>query len=114
MRSRKPSDAWVRFSGPGPYITPDIDDVGFMSISIKLMGVPGTETDGGRRNLLVDMFGVSHAHVCHSGCESRMRSCRIESFKNAQIFYFLNFHRPARRSIIIMQALLIKTQSSPS
>ena len=26
---------WVRFSGPGPYITPDIDDVGFMSISIK-------------------------------------------------------------------------------
>ena len=33
--------AWVRFSGPGPYITPDIDDVGFMSISIKLLGVPG-------------------------------------------------------------------------
>src|SRR5579863_7878303 len=33
--------AWVRFSGPGPYITPDIDDVGFMSISIKLMKVPG-------------------------------------------------------------------------
>ena len=33
--------AWVRFSGPGPYITPDIDDVGFMSISIKLMDVPG-------------------------------------------------------------------------
>src|SRR6185503_6941129 len=30
--------AWVRFSGPGPYVTPDIDDVGFMSISIKLMG----------------------------------------------------------------------------
>src|SRR5205807_8003551 len=25
--------AWVRFSGPGPYITHDIDDVGFMSIS---------------------------------------------------------------------------------
>ena len=33
--------AWVRFSGPGPYITPDIDDVGFMSISVKLMDVPG-------------------------------------------------------------------------
>ena len=32
---------WVRFSGPGPYITPDIDDVGFMSISIKLLGVDG-------------------------------------------------------------------------
>jgi hypothetical protein len=35
--------AWVRFSGPGPYITPDIDDVGFMSIGIKLMGVPGAK-----------------------------------------------------------------------
>src|SRR5262249_61294674 len=33
--------ACVRFSGPGPFVTPDIDDVGFMSISIKLMGVPG-------------------------------------------------------------------------
>jgi len=34
---------WVRFSGPGPYITPDIDDVGFMSMSMKLMDVPGTK-----------------------------------------------------------------------
>src|SRR5260221_5569450 len=33
---------WVRFSGPGPYITPDIDDVGFMSISITLIVVPGS------------------------------------------------------------------------
>src|SRR3954451_4595134 len=33
--------AWVRFSGPGPYVTPDIDDVGFMSMSIKIMGVTG-------------------------------------------------------------------------
>ena len=41
MHSRGLSPAWVRFSGPGPYITPDIEDVGFMSISIKLMGVPG-------------------------------------------------------------------------
>ena len=41
--------AWVRFSGPGPYVTPDIDDVGFMSISIKLMGVPGPKLDGRRR-----------------------------------------------------------------
>jgi len=41
MPSRKRSVAGSRFSGPGPYITPDIDDVGFMSISIKLLGVPG-------------------------------------------------------------------------
>ena len=33
--------AWVRFSGPGPDRPRDIDDVGFVSCSIKLMGVPG-------------------------------------------------------------------------
>ena len=44
--------AWVRFSGPGPYITPDIHDVGFMSISIKLMGVPGVKLHGARRSSL--------------------------------------------------------------
>ena len=49
---------WVRFSGPGPYITPDIDDVGFMSISIKLMGVPGPKLMDEEKHTL-DMFGVS-------------------------------------------------------
>ena len=33
--------AWVRFSGPGPDLPRDIDDVGFVSCSIKLMGVEG-------------------------------------------------------------------------
>jgi len=33
--------AWVRFSGPGRDSPPDIDDVGFVSIGIKMMGVPG-------------------------------------------------------------------------
>ena len=50
--------AWVRFSGPGPYITPDIEDVGFMSISIKLMGVPGPKLMDEEQHTQ-DMFGVS-------------------------------------------------------
>ena len=50
--------AWVRFSGPGPYITPDIDDVGFMSISIKLMGVPGPKLMD-EEKFTQDFFGVS-------------------------------------------------------
>jgi hypothetical protein len=32
---------WVRFSGPGPHVEPDIDDVGFVSISVKVTGVEG-------------------------------------------------------------------------
>ncbi len=33
--------AYVRFSGPGPNVPSDIKDVGFMSMAVKLMGVPG-------------------------------------------------------------------------
>jgi hypothetical protein len=33
--------AWVRFSGPGPYAPPDIEDLGQCSVGIKVMGVPG-------------------------------------------------------------------------
>ncbi len=50
--------AWIRFSGPGPYITPDIDDVGFMSISVKLMDVPGPKLLEEEKSTQ-DMFGVS-------------------------------------------------------
>ncbi|MGE0599988.1 MAG: catalase family protein [Dehalococcoidia bacterium] len=33
--------AWVRFSGPGPDSPKDIDDVGFVSLAVKMMGVEG-------------------------------------------------------------------------
>ena len=33
--------AWVRFSGPGPYWPPDLEDLGQCSVGIKVMGVPG-------------------------------------------------------------------------
>jgi len=52
--------AWVRFSGPGPYITPDIDDPGFFSISIKIMGVPGPKLMD-EEKFTLDMFGVCTA-----------------------------------------------------
>ena len=33
--------AYVRFAGPGPNVPSDIQDVGFLSMAVKLMGVPG-------------------------------------------------------------------------
>ncbi len=102
--------AWVRFSGPGPYVTPDIDDVGFMSISIKLMGVPGPKLMD-EEKFTQDMFGVStptfvtpdtraNAHLQHW------------SLKDASIFHFVNFRRPHLLDFV-MQGLWIKTQTSP-
>jgi hypothetical protein len=102
--------AWVRFSGPGPYITPDIDDVGFMSISIKLMGVPGPKLIDEERFTL-DMFGVSTPTFVTPDVRANAQ-LQIESVKNAQIFYFLNLKRPHVLDMI-MQSLWVKTQSSP-
>ena len=102
--------AWVRFSGPGPYITPDIDDVGFMSISIKLMGVPGPKLMDEEKST-IDMFGVSPPTFVTPDVKANAQ-LQVESLKNAQIFYFLNFHRPHILDLI-MQSLWIKTQSSP-
>ncbi len=102
--------AWVRFSGPGPYITPDIDDVGFMSISIKLMGVPGPKLMDEEKHT-IDMFGVSTPTFVTPDVKANAQ-LQKESLKNAQIFYFLNLHRPHVMDLI-MQSLFIKTQSSP-
>jgi hypothetical protein len=102
--------AWVRFSGPGPYITPDIDDVGFMSISIKLLGVPGPKLMEEEKYTL-DMFGVSTPTFVTPDAKANA-ALQIESVKNAQIFYFVNFH-DSHVLDLIMQSLFIKTQSSP-
>jgi hypothetical protein len=102
--------AWVRFSGPGPYITPDIDDVGFMSISIKLMGVPGPKLMDEEKHT-IDMFGVSTPTFVTADTKSNA-NLQKESFKNAQIFHFLNLQN-SHIADLIMQSLFIKTQSSP-
>jgi hypothetical protein len=102
--------AWVRFSGPGPYVTPDIEDVGFMSISIKLMGVPGPKLMD-EEKFTQDMFGVSPPTFVTPDVKANAQ-LQVESIKNAQIFYFVNLHRPHILDLI-MQSLWIKTQSSP-
>ena len=101
---------WVRFSGPGPYITPDIDDVGFMSISIKLIGVPGPKLMD-EEKFTVDMFGVSTPTFVTQDIKSNAHLQKW-SVKNAQIFHFVNFEQP-HIADMIMQGLWVKTQSSP-
>lgn len=102
--------AWVRLSGPGPYITPDIDDVGFMSMSIKLMGVPGPKLLDDEK-FTQDMFGVSPPTFVTPDTNANSQ-LQHWSYKNAQIFYFLNFTHPHVMDLV-MQSLWIKTQSSP-
>ncbi len=102
--------AWVRFSGPGPYITPDIDDPGFFSISIKLMGVPGPKLME-EEKFTVDMFGVCTATFVTADTIANAQLQRA-SVQNAAIFHFLNFRKPHVLDLI-MQSLFMKTQTSP-
>jgi hypothetical protein len=102
--------AWVRFSGPGPYVTADIDDVGFMSISIKLMGVPGPKLLDDEQFTL-DMFGVSTPTFVTPDTKANAQ-LQHWSYKNAQLYYFFNvWHHHILDGI--MQMLWVKTQSSP-
>lgn len=102
--------AWVRFSGPGPYVTPDIDDVGFMSISVKLLGVPGPKFME-EEKFTQDLFGVSTPTFVTPDVRANAQ-LQIASLKNAAIFHFINLHR-SHVLDLIMQTLWTKTQSSP-
>ena len=109
-RNRKTYRAWVRFSGPGPYVTPDIDDVGFMSISIKLMGVPGPKLME-EEQFTQDMFGVSHADVRDAG-HAGERAVAVDEPAERLDLLFPELPRPHVLDLI-MQGLWTKTQSSP-
>ena len=102
--------AWVRFSGPGPYVTPDIDDVGFMSMSIKLMGVPGPKLLDDEK-FTQDLLGVSTPTFVTPNTRANAR-LQHWSYKNAPTFYFANFRDPHILDSI-MQLLWTKTQTSP-
>jgi hypothetical protein len=102
--------AWVRFAGPGPYITPDIDDVGFMSMSIKLMGVPGPKLLDDEKGTQ-DLLGVSTPTFVTPDTRANAR-LQYWSYRNAPVFYFLNL-RESHILDSVMQLLWTKTQTSP-
>src|SRR5262245_14575779 len=103
--------AWVRFSGPGPYVTTDIDDVGFMSMGIKIMGVPGPKLWDDER-FTQDLLGTSVPTFVSPNTRANAQLHRW-SLKNAQFFYFVDFTRETHILDAVMNALWIKTQTSP-
>ena len=102
--------AWVRYAGPGPYITPDIEDVGFMSMSVKLMGVPGPKLMDEEQHTQ-DLICVSVPTFVTPDLKANAQ-LQIQSVRNAQIFYFLNLQR-SHVLDFIMQGLWTRTQTSP-
>jgi hypothetical protein len=102
--------AWVRVAGPGPYSPPDIDDVGFLSMSVKLMGVPGPKLLADER-LTQDLICVTTPSFVTPDTRANAQ-LQHWSLRNAQIFYFFNLRNPHVLDSI-MQGLWTETQTSP-
>ncbi len=102
--------AWVRFSGPGPDRPTDIDDVGFVSIGIKLMGVPGPK-------LLDDeKFTQDFLAICTPTfvTPTVVANAKLQKWilKGTPLFYFTDPRDPHMLDGL-MQSLWNKTQSNP-
>ena len=102
--------AWVRFAGPGPARPPDIDDVGVLSIGIKLMGVPGPKLLEDER-FTQDFTGISTpTFTTPNVIENRKLQKQIR--KGTPLFYFLS---PFDSHLLdgAMSGLWARTQRSP-
>jgi hypothetical protein len=102
--------AWVRYSGPGPIWCPDIDDIGFLSMAIKLMGVPGPKLMDDEK-FTQDLFATSAPTFVTPDTRANAQLQKW-SYVNAPVFYFFNFQAPHILDSL-MNSLWTKTQTSP-
>jgi hypothetical protein len=102
--------AWIRFGGPGPALPPDIDDVGVLSIGIKLMGVPGPKLSEDEK-LTQDFTGISAPTFTTPNVREN-RKLQVASRKGTPLFYFINLF-DSHLMDAVMQGLWARTQSSP-
>ena len=102
--------AYVRFAGPGPDWPADIDDVGFMSCTLKLMGVPGPKLLDEER-FTQDFLTVTTPTFVTPNVDCNAQLQR-ELRDSTESFYFFNLTRPHVLDGL-MQGLWNKTQSSP-
>jgi hypothetical protein len=110
FKEAKTFPAWIRFSGPGPDSPADIDDVGFQSMSIKLMNVPGPKLLEDEK-LTQDLLGVSTPTFVTPNVVVNQR-LHAQSLTKTPLVYFFD---PRQTHILdfLMQALWNETQTSP-
>jgi hypothetical protein len=102
--------AWVRFGGPGPALPPDIEDVGVLSIGIKLMGVAGPKLLEDEKSTQ-DFTGITTPIFTTPDVRENVKVQAL-SRKGLPIFYFIN---PFDSHLLdgAFQALWARTQTSP-
>ncbi len=102
--------AWVRFGGPGPASPPDIEDVGILSIGVKLMGVPGPKLMDDER-FTQDFTGISAPTFTTPNVKENAK-LQAAIRKGTPLYYFIN---PFDSHLLggLMQGLWARTQISP-
>jgi hypothetical protein len=101
---------WVRFSGPGPHIEPDINDVGFGSISVKAMGVPGEKLWDDEKHTQ-DFTAICTPTFVTPDVKANAR-LQYWSRRHLPVFYFFD---PGNHHLVdfVMQSLWNETQTNP-
>ena len=102
--------AWARFSNPGPHVEPDIDDVGFVSLGLKVMGVEGPklmDDETGTQDFLAICVPTFPTPDVAANADLQLWSKR-----ELPIWYFLNPRKHHIRDFL-MQALWNETQYNP-
>ncbi len=102
--------AYVRFSGPGPDVPSDIQDVGFSSMSVKIMDVPGDKLMD-EEKFTQDMMGVCTPTFVTPDVRENAK-LQYWSLAHMPIYYFINPFDSHLRDFI-MQALWNETQFNP-
>jgi hypothetical protein len=110
FREARSFPAWIRFAGPGPDSPPDIDDVGFQSMSIKLMDVPGPKLLPDEKHTQ-DLLCVSTPTFVTPNVVVNWR-LHAQSLRKTPLFYFFD---PRQLHVLdfLMQGLWTETQTSP-
>ena len=100
---------WVRFGGPGPALPPDIEDVGVLSIGVKVMGVPGPKLLDDER-FTQDFTGISTPVFTTPDLRENAR-LQAAIGRGLPLFYFIGPDGHFLDSL--MQGLWSRTQTSP-
>ena len=102
--------AYVRFSGPGPDVPRDIQDVGFSSMAMKIMDVPGAKLMDDER------YTQDMSCVCTPTfvTPDTLSNARLQdwSLRDMPMYYFLD-PRDSHILDFLMQSLWNETQFNP-
>lgn len=103
--------AYVRYAGPGPNVPSDITDVGFMSMAVKLMGVPGKKLMD-EEKFTQDITTTSGGPTFVTPNTRENAKLQYWSLVDMTLYYFIN---PFDSHFLdmAMQSLWNETQSNP-